>query len=58
MTKAQVKSDLSRRDNRESKRKIDPLKPTKKSWVLDTTGIEIERVVEMICERVKEMEKR
>lgn len=57
MTKAQVKEDLSRRDDRESKRKIDPLKPTKKSWILDTTGIEIDKVVEMICERVKEIQK-
>ncbi len=57
MTKAQVKKDLSRRDDRESKRKIDPLKPTKKSWILDTTGIEIDKVVEMICERVREIQK-
>lgn len=58
MTKAQVKEDLFRRDDRESKRKIDPLKPMKKSWILDTTGIEINKVVEMICKRVKEMQKR
>lgn len=57
MTKAQVKEDLLRRDDRESKRKIDPLKPTKKSWILDTTGIEINEVVEMICERVRKMQK-
>jgi len=55
MTKTQVKDDLFRRDDRESKRKIDPLKPTKKSWVLDTTGVEIDKVVETICERVEEM---
>lgn len=57
MTKAQVKEDLSRRDDRESKRKIDPLKPTNKSWILDTTGIEIPKVIEMICNKVKEMQK-
>jgi cytidylate kinase len=57
MTKTQVKEDLERRDKREEKREIDPLKPTKESWILDTTEIEIDKVVEMICERVGKMRK-
>lgn len=55
LTKKQVKEDLMRRDKREMERKIDPLKPLKDSWVLDTTGIDIEKVMEMIGDKLSMM---
>ncbi|MFC1654001.1 (d)CMP kinase [Patescibacteria group bacterium] len=53
LTKAQVKDDLTRRDEREMNRKIDPLKPVRGAWVLDTSGMNIDEVIDTICERVK-----
>jgi cytidylate kinase len=52
MTFEEVKDDLTRRDEREMNREIDPLIPTKDAWQLDTTGMTIEEVVETIEERV------
>lgn len=52
MTKKQVEEDLNRRDEREMTRKIDPLKPVKGSWKLDTTGMSVDEVVSVICNRV------
>ena len=48
-TLKQVKSDLEKRDQREINRDINPLKPTDDAWILDTTELGIEGVVEVIC---------
>ncbi len=55
MTKEQVKDDLVRRDTREMTRKNNPLIPARGAWILDTTGMEIDEVVEKIVERVEEL---
>ncbi|OGV92655.1 cytidylate kinase [Microgenomates group bacterium RIFCSPLOWO2_01_FULL_47_10] len=55
LTKQQAKEDLMRRDEREMHRLIDPLKPVAGAWRLDTTGMKIEEVVEMIRQRVNKI---
>lgn len=51
----QVRDDLVKRDQREMTRKVTPLKPAKDAWILDTTDMEIEEVVEEIMGRVEEI---
>jgi len=48
-----VLEDLKRRDNQDVGRKVDPLQVVKGAWVLDTTGMTIEGVVEKIVQRVR-----
>lgn len=55
LTKMQVKEDLVRRDQREMSRKIDPLKPVVGAWVLDTSGMTIDVVVNVIEEQYNQM---
>lgn len=47
-----VLSDLIRRDEADMNRAADPLKIVEGVWVLDTTGLSIDQVVEAICMRV------
>jgi cytidylate kinase len=43
--------DLQERDARDTNRPVAPLKPAKDAWVLDSTGLGIETVVESIVSR-------
>lgn len=50
-----IKKELHERDYRDSHRDIDPLIITKDAWHLDTSGYSIEEVIDLICDRLKEM---
>jgi len=49
---SQVYEDLLRRDQLDSTRDTDPLKIVPDAWVIDTTDLTIEQVVEMIIAKV------
>ena len=40
---AQVRGDLVLRDERDSKRSVDPLKPATDAWMLDTSNMNIDQ---------------
>jgi cytidylate kinase len=46
---------LVERDKRDSERMIAPLKKAKEAWILDTTGLTIDQVAEVIVAKVEEM---
>jgi len=48
-----VYQQLMERDKRDSEREIAPLKKAKGAWVLDTSGLTIEEVVNLIIEKVE-----
>lgn len=50
----EVKRGLETRDYRDTKRAVAPLKPADDSVIIDTTGIDIEEVVRMMMDIVKE----
>lgn len=50
-----VHSDLVERDERDSRREIAPLKKVPGAWVIDTTGMTIDTVADVIVARVKEL---
>jgi CMP/dCMP kinase len=50
-----VLHDLKKRDSQDMGRAVDPLQVVEGAWVLDTTGLTIEGVVEKIVERVHEL---
>lgn len=52
ITLEEAEKDVRTRDKREMTRKIDPLKPVKDAWILDTTGLSIAQVVDRIVEKV------
>lgn len=52
-----VYKDLEERDKRDSEREIAPLKKVQGAWILDTTGMTIDKVAEVIVKRVKEITK-
>jgi cytidylate kinase len=52
MTQEEAAKDIMTRDAREMGRKIDPLRPAKGAWILDTTRLSIAKVVDRIVERV------
>ncbi len=52
VSRKQVRADLLKRDNREMNREVDPLKPAKDAWHLDTTGKSLEDVVDEVVEKV------
>ena len=56
VTLAQVHQDLAERDARDSERAIAPLKKVPGAWILDTTGMTIDQVAEIIVARVKELQ--
>lgn len=49
----EILKETLERDKRDSTRKTDPLQITKDSWVLDTTRLTINQVVNKILEKVK-----
>ncbi len=51
----EVYKQLVERDTRDSERKIAPLKKAHDAWILDTTGMSIDQVAEVIVLRVKEL---
>lgn len=53
-----VLQDLKRRDDQDMGRAVDPLQVAEGAWVLDTTGMTIEGVVDKIVEKVKNEDKR
>jgi len=53
----EVKRGLEMRDQRDMVRKVAPLKPAQDSVVIDTTGIDIEKVVKMMVAIVEERSK-
>jgi len=55
ITWKEAKTDVETRDGREMSRKIDPLRPTRDAWILDTTNLTIEQVVERIVAKVSEL---
>jgi CMP/dCMP kinase len=52
LTKEEVRQALIKRDEREMNRKTDPLRPAKNAWILDTSNLNLEEVVEVIVEKV------
>jgi len=50
-----VLQQLNERDKRDSERKIAPLAKAKNAWILDTTGMSIDQVAEVIVERAEKM---
>jgi len=52
---AEVRTEVKKRDERDMNRQIDPLHQTTDSWLLDSSHLNIEEVVELIIERVKNM---
>lgn len=51
----QVYKDIEDRDVRDMGRKVDPLHVVEGSWVLDTTNLTIENVVDLIVTKAKEL---
>jgi cytidylate kinase len=56
ITFEQVYNDLLERDKRDMERAVDPLQIVEGSWVLDTTQLTIEEVVELIVAKAEEMQ--
>ncbi len=56
LTMEKAKELLLRRDELDKNRKTSPLKKVRDAWVLDTSELTIEEVVETIATRVKELE--
>lgn len=52
-TLGDVTRDLAERDARDAGRAVAPLIPASDAWVLDTTGLSFEEVVESIVERAR-----
>ena len=50
----EVKEAILKRDRREMTRKIDPLRPANRAWILDTSDLRIGEVVDKICRRVED----
>ncbi|MBW7955224.1 (d)CMP kinase [Patescibacteria group bacterium] len=50
-----VYKDLQERDDRDMNRAIDPLHVVEGAWVLDSSNLTIEEVVDLIVERAKEL---
>ena len=53
ITLEMVHQDLVERDERDSRRAIAPLKKVPGAWILDTTGMSIDQVAEVIVARVE-----
>lgn len=51
----EVFDQLVERDKRDSERTIAPLRKAKNAWILDTTGMTIDQVAEVIIERVEDL---
>lgn len=55
VTLEEVYTDLLERDQRDMERTVDPLHVVDDAWVLDTSDLSIEQVVELIVARVKSL---
>lgn len=55
ITKEQAGLILKQRDELDTKRETSPLRIVPDAWVLDTTNLRIDKVVEVIIERVKSL---
>jgi len=55
ITLEQVHQDLVDRDNRDSQREIAPLKKVPGVWIIDTTGMTIDKVAEIIVDKVESL---
>ena len=53
-----VIEEIKERDERDKQRKTDPLQVMPDAWVLDTSNLEIEEVVDLIIEKVKQIKKK
>ncbi len=53
----QVMADVVQRDTREMTRKVDPLRPSPGAWILDTSYLTIEEVIDTIYVRVSKLRK-
>lgn len=53
ITYQQVYNQLVERDKRDSERTIAPLKKAKNAWIIDTTGMTIDRVADLIVQKVE-----
>jgi len=53
VTFEEVYKDLQERDDRDMHRAVDPLQVVEGAWVLDTSNLTIEEVVDLIVERAK-----
>ncbi|MFZ5376552.1 MAG: (d)CMP kinase [Patescibacteria group bacterium] len=51
----QVYHDMSQRDKNDLERANDPLKIVDEAWVIDTSDLEIDKVVDLICAKAKLM---
>ncbi len=47
-----LREELEARDRRDSERAAAPLKPAPDAWILDTTGVGVDKVVTMVRERL------
>lgn len=54
---AQITADIIKRDERDSQRNVSPLVPADDAWHLDTTGMSINQVVEILLDRYKNIAK-
>lgn len=55
ITFEKVYTELKERDARDMERSVDPLKIVPDAWVLDTSHLSIEEVVQLIVEKVKSL---
>jgi cytidylate kinase len=53
VTLKEVRTGLLTRDQREMNRELDPLRPAQDAWILDTTDLTVEQIVERIRQRVE-----
>lgn len=53
VTFEEVYKDLQERDDRDMHRAVDPLQVVKDAWVVDTSNLDIEDVVDLIVEKAK-----
>jgi CMP/dCMP kinase len=51
----EVIAEVRERDARDTNRQIDPLHPTTDSWILDSSQLSIEEVVNLIADKVEDM---
>lgn len=51
-----VYNQLLERDKRDSERVIAPLKKAQNAWILDTTGMSIDRVADLIVKKVEKLQ--
>lgn len=49
----EVREGIIKRDQREMTREVDPLRPAKGAWILDTSGLSTKKVVRMISDKLK-----